>query len=149
MKDPNSAVITASKIMTATMGAAVAALAAALPRLTRWYLNYTMRTADILPETLITLYAALMPAVIALISLWKILTHVKKESIFTRPALTALSVLPVCCFAETVVFAVLTVNFLFSVTLAVASFFLGLLLIVVRNVIKVGCEVKEENDFTI
>lgn len=149
MKDTNSAVITASKIMTATMGAAVAVLATALPKLTRWYFNYTMRTTDILHETLITLYAALIPAVIALFSLWRILTYVKKDSIFTRPALVSLSTLPICCFVETAVFAVLAVNFPFSVTLAVASFFLGLLLTVVRNVIKVGCEVKEENDFTI
>lgn len=133
---------------------AVAGLAVALPFITNDFLRteYPQIVEEHYVSILVTLYVALIPATAALISLLRLLSLVRRESVFTSEAVALLRMISWCCFAEIPVFAVCTVFFLFfavSLALAFAALFMGLILRVVKNVIEEAVALKNENDFTV
>ena len=133
---------------------AVAGLAVALPFITNDFLRteYPQIVEEHHVSILVTLYVALIPATAALISLLRLLSLVRRESVFTSEAVALLRMISWCCFAEIPVFAVCTVFFLFfavSLALAFAALFMGLILRVVKNVIEEAVALKNENDFTV
>ena len=100
-------------------------------------------------EALVILYAILVPALAADVSLIAVLRLVAKGEIFSKQAVRLLTVIPVCCFAETVLFGLLGMYFLISFAITFAALFLGFVLLVVRNVIAEAAAIKAENDFTV
>ena len=120
-----------------------------LPKIIDWYLFITGRAHlnEIIIYTLF--YCALIPAFCAIIFLLALLKKADNPSVFSVAALKDLSILSLCCFAETLVFGILTYFFYFSALIAFAAFFMGLLLQTVRNVIAYATELKTENDYTI
>ena len=98
-------------------------------------------------KDLIILYGA--PAVIALLGLYKLLDNIRKDMVFTRQNILIMRLLSWMCF----IVCILSLIFMFKqvtlFVLAVASFMMGMLLRVVKNVFVRALEIKTENDFTI
>lgn len=125
----------------------------ALPGFFDFYVNImqkeSMFTSEKRTEALFLLYAVLFPALAADFSLITILRLVAKGEIFSKKTVKLLTVIPVCCFIETVLLGLLGMFFLISFVISFAALFLGLVLLVVRNVISEAVTIKTENDFTV
>ncbi len=120
-----------------------------LPKIIDWYLLITGRAHFNTVIIYSLFYSALVPAFSAIVFLLSLLKKADGLSVFSEAALKDLNILSLCCFAEAVIFGVLTYFFYFSALIAFAAFFMGLLLKVVKNVIAYATELKSENDYTI
>ncbi len=98
---------------------------------------------------LITLYAAVPAAIIALVCLDKLLGNIRKEQPFIPQNVKLLRIISYCCFAEAVVFAYFATLKVFVLVVMIACAFMGLILRVVKNVFEQAVALREENDFTI
>lgn len=136
-------------ILTWSIAALVIAEFVLLPWDTKAYIDYTGRCAEHYGKILAILYAALVTALVAVCFILRLLFLVKKDKIFTLPAVSAVRVLALCCFGECVLFGLLSVFYLISVLLAFAAAFLGTLMLVQESVFRKAAELKAENDFTI
>lgn len=129
------------------------ALAAMLPALLEFYTELMQKTSDLSSpartSSLVLLYAVLFVALAADILLLALLILVEKKKIFSQSAVRILTVIPICCFAEAILFSVLGMFFLISFLLSFAALFLGFVLLVVRGVIAEAAQIKAENDFTV
>lgn len=149
MKKSVNISVAVSTVLAIFVLAAFGLMAVFLPRLVAWYCSVTSRSPD--NNTVITaiVYLGIVPAVASAISLLRLLGSVKRGEIFTPAAVGNVRFISLCCFLETVIFAVLSYYFIFSLILVFAAFFLGMILRVVGNVLQTAMEVKRENDFTI
>jgi hypothetical protein len=99
-----------------------------------------------------SLYACCAPALISLVSLFRMLLDIQKALVFTAANVRRLRIISWCFFAlfiillQAAIFAIMSPAILL---LAVASGFFCLLIRVVKNVIDAARTLKEENDFTI
>ena len=98
---------------------------------------------------LITLYAAVPPAVIALICLDKLLNNIRKEQPLVSANVKYLRIISYCCFAESLVFVYFGLLKPFAFVIIFVAAFIGLILRVVKNVFEQAVAMREENDFTI
>ncbi|NLW69709.1 MAG: DUF2975 domain-containing protein [Eubacteriaceae bacterium] len=128
---------------------ALIAMALFLPRLTILYMGYKAMDSSLLTRLLVILYTAVLPAFWADTSLILLLKDVKERKVFTSSAVKKLSSLACCCFAETVIFLILSIYFRFSLLLSFAALFMGVILMVVSRVIDEATQIKAENDSTI
>ena len=95
-------------------------------------------------------YASLVFAIIALLSLDKLLQNIRKDMVFTNPNVKCLRTISWCCFAIAIIMLCgwPFISYVLVFVAAAAAFF-GILMRVVKNVIEAACELKDENDFTI
>ena len=98
---------------------------------------------------LIDAYAMLAVAYVAVVLLFFLLRAVLREAVFSKTATNLLSAVSWCAFAEGLLFLPLGRWFQLAFAGAVAAFFIGLCLRVVKNVIEEAARIKAENDFTI
>lgn len=137
-------------------------LVISLPYLNNLYLSFIGIDENLMGDkiqiyTLANLYAALIPAFLALVTLFSLLTNMKNGNIFIHKNVSYLRILSYCCFAETVIFFVFSIlcNYaitgtsIFGLLLSFASAFFGLILRVIKNVFDAAIEIREENDYTI
>ena len=129
------------------------ALAAMLPSLLEFYTELMQKTSALSSpsrtSSLVLLYTVLFVALAADILLLALLILVEKKKIFSQSAVRILTVIPICCFAEAILFLILGMFFLISFLLSFAALFLGFVLLVVRGVIAEAAQIKAENDFTV
>lgn len=95
------------------------------------------------------LYLCCIIALVALFSLYKLLSNIRSENIFIKENVTMLRRISWCCFIAA---AVLLFGSFFTLTfflLSVMAGFIGLILRVVKNVFEAAVHLKTENDFTI
>ena len=109
----------------------------------------TAMTASQRLFVLIDAYVMVAVAYVAVALLFFLLREVLREQVFSRSAVRLLSAISWCCFFEGVLFLLLVVWFQLAFGIAVAAFFLGLCLRVVKNVIEEATRIKDENDLTI
>ena len=147
IKSKTSTVI--SQVLTCILIAAMVLATCTMPFIVNWYIRVSGREGINAVFVIIVMYVALIPAYAAVISLWKLLAAVKREDIFTPASVSQLRLISYCAFAEAVVFAILSNQFLFSLAISFAGVFIGMVIRVVKNVIQTAVEVKEENDYTI
>jgi len=93
-----------------------------------------------------TMLAIAMASVAVLLGL---LTEISRGRVFTALPVRLLTVVSVCCFVESLLFLILGIYFQLAFAVAVATAFIGLCLLVVRNVLSEACRIKTENDFTV
>ena len=98
---------------------------------------------------LITLYAAVPPAVLALFRLDRMLGNIRKGQPFISDNVKSLRIISYCCFAESLVFVYFSFLKPFALVIILAAAFIGLILRVVKNVFEQAVALREENDFTI
>ena len=151
LRIPNKTSVTLTLIVTFVTLALLAAVTVALPSLTYFYLHSLHAALMEAHYTgiLVNLYAALVPAYCAVFVLIRLLRNVRQEAVFCDSSVSCLRILSYCCFAETVIFAVLGRFFVLSFLIAFAALFMGLILRVVKNVIGEAVELKNENDLTV
>ncbi len=106
---------------------------------------------DIYPYSVVIalLYLILIPALVADVSLLRLLSNVSKSLIFTPQSVALIRTISWCCFAETVLCLALGVCSPVMIVVAFAAAFLGVVLRVVKNVIEEAVDIKSENDFTV
>lgn len=98
---------------------------------------------------LIDAYAMVFVAYVAVGLLFFLLRAVLREAVFSKTATSLLSAVSWCAFVEGILFLPLGIYFQLAFAAAVAAFFIGLCLRVVKNVIEEAARIKAENDFTI
>ncbi len=157
MKDQTNKIPFATVIamaMTILTALLVVAMTIFLPAILDFYLEYVSGGNASYISThktpvLILLYAALIPVYAAVSGLFLLLSNVHRDLIFTRSSVRLISLLSACCYAESVICAVLSHYFILGAVLCFAALLLGTLMLVVRSVIAQAAEIKAENDFTV
>lgn len=94
-------------------------------------------------------YCMLAVAAFAIAELWRLLGVVSRGEVFSGAAHRLLLAVSLCCFGEGVLFLSLVYYFQLALGAAVGICFVGLCLLVVKNVIEEACRIKAENDFTV
>ncbi len=127
------------------------ALAVMIPFFTeRYFDRHPERLAEELyVPSLIFLYTAMVPAFAAVIALDRLLAGIGKGELFTDKNVRLLTVLVLCCFGEALIFFGFGFCFMLSFLLSFAALFMGLMLLTVTNLVRVGVDIKHENDYTI
>jgi TctA family transporter len=94
-------------------------------------------------------YAFCVPALVALVSLDRMLGNIRKGTLFSTANVRLLRVISWACFgAAAVLFVSVVVSIVFGFIGLLAVFF-GLILRVVKNLFAAAVELKVENDYTI
>lgn len=141
--------VTLSRILTVVVFALLVGALFLLPSLLSFLTEVFLKPKDFFWPTLILLYAVLLPAFTADVSLYLLLRNVESGLVFTAQSVLYLRILSWCCVLAGVLFFVLGFYYLTSFLLSFASIFMAAVLRVVKNVIEEAAEIKAENDFTI
>ncbi len=94
-------------------------------------------------------YSLLIPAVIALINLYRLLANISREDIFVTSNVHYLRWISWACYLAALISLLSFCYYLPFIILAGGAGFMGLILRVVKNVFAEAVYIKEENDFTI
>ena len=94
-------------------------------------------------------YLMLAVGALAVVVLFSLLKVVSEGNVFSVKASKLLSVVSFCCFLEGILSMLMVFYFQLVVCFALAAFFLGVCLRIVKNVIEEATRIKEENDFTV
>ena len=96
-----------------------------------------------------TAYGMEAVAATAILLLCGLLRVIAQGEIFSARSTRLLLWVSICCFGEGVLFLATAFSFLASLAVAAAISFVGLCLLIVRNVLAEACRIKAENDYTI
>ncbi len=146
----NAIYTTVSFVLTALLLIFVLALMLFAPNVTREYVAaFAPDLSEYYNTILLSIYASLSVAVVAVAALFRLLGNVYEHTVFSHGTYVIMTTLGVCCFLECVVFALLGLFFALSFVLSFASLFLGVLMLVLRHVLSEATSIKEENDYTV
>jgi hypothetical protein len=145
----NSRSLALSRIIVLLFLVLLTAGALSLPLLLKWYVGYAGKSAAITTPALISLWACVPPAFIALLSLGRLLKNISREQVFVRGNIRALRAISWCCFAVAFVFLCFFFYYILGLIIAILAAFMGLILRIVKNVFQQAVELKEENDLTV
>lgn len=98
---------------------------------------------------LVAAYVMMVVAFVTVAFLFLLLRQVWQGRVFEESVLRILAVLSLCCFVMGALFLSIVYCFQIALLVALAAFFLGLCLRVVKNVLTEAGRIKAENDFTI
>lgn len=140
---------TASSICTKLVIFIIIGAVIAAPYLVKGYVSYTAKDPDIVVPLLMTIYACAVPGLIALFSLDRLLSNIRRKEVFIDRNVRHLRVISWCSFAVSGISLVSGFYYLLFLMIAVAAAFFGLILRVVKNVIEQAVNIKRENDYTI
>lgn len=138
-----------SDIFTAVIFAILVAAIFALPPILQCFIVIFGKPDYYFTVTLIILYAALIPAFAADISLHLLLRNIKNQLIFSESSVKHLRKISFCCLLEGIIFFILGFYYYTSFLVSFAAVFMGVILRVVKNVIEEATAIKSENDYTI
>lgn len=140
---------TISRIFTVLIFVLLIAAVFLLPHMLGFLIKAFDKPAEYFTPTVIILYAVLLPAFAADISLFALLSNIKNNRIFTLSSVSYLRIISWCCMIVGVIFFVLGFYYYMVFLISFASVFMGVILRVVKNVIEEATAIKSENDFTI
>ena len=95
------------------------------------------------------MYGSAVSAGVISYLLLRILFNVRKSVVFVSENVRYTGLISLCCFAVCVFFFVLGFFIPFSFFVSFAAGFIGLIVRLVRNLLKEATKIKEENDLTI
>ena len=148
--NPKKYSVTISLVLTCLVIAGLAFAVFCLPMVLDWYFAHVGWPNQPMPTYVwALLYAAIGVAFLAGICLLRLLANVRKGNVFQLTSAWYLRIISWCCLGECLIFAALTLYFLFAPIIAFAAGFIGLMLHVVKNVIEEGTRIKSENDYTV
>ena len=145
-----------SRIFAVILLVALAGLSIILPPITESLCN----TRDLLGDrenmtqagrwfVLAVAYCMVAVAAFAIVTLWRLLGVISCGEVFGSKTSALLRTVSLCCFGEGVLFLSLVYHFQLALGVTVGICFVGLCLLVVKNVIDEAGRIKAENDFTI
>jgi hypothetical protein len=100
----------------------------------------------------IFLYITAVPFFVLLMKVKKLCKNLLNNEPFTMSSIKALNMISICAFSDFVLYAIGTISILknlFSLTLMVSAFMIGLVGLLLSHLVKDAMEIKEENDYTI
>lgn len=119
-----------------------------VPQLARWYDLYS-RKDSIFIQFVVLVYLAMIPAIIILILLDRLLSNICAGKIFEHSNVTFLRIISYCCFAISLISAIMVIWRVLALVIFLAFAFIGLLLRVLKNVFEQAVVLREENDLTV
>lgn len=114
-----------------------------------WYVEISSKQETLTDVLLISTYACSVPAGIALCSLNKVLTNLRKKIIFDGENTKMLRILSWCCVVAGLFSMYAGVHYYPIMIISIGAFFMALIVRVVKNCFEVAVEIKKENDMTI
>jgi hypothetical protein len=100
----------------------------------------------------IFLYLTAIPFFVLLVMVKKLCKNVLQNQVFSVSTVKLLNVISICAFVDFLLYTIGTfiiLRNLFSLTLMVAAFMIGLVSLILSQLIKLAIAIKEENDLTI
>ena len=94
-------------------------------------------------------YPCALLGFVTLYSLMRLLLNIKKDAIFVTPNVKYLRCICWCCFAVSLITLISGILYIPYLFVSVAAGFVGLMLLVVKNVMENAVQLKEENELTI
>ena len=140
---------TVSIIATFVFAAVMVAACIFLPAIIDYYLRGTQDTNGIRIALYICMYGSAVSAGVISYLLLRILFNVRKSVVFVGENVRYAGLISLCCFAVCVFFFALGFFIPFSFFVSFAAGFIGLIVRLVRNLLKEATKIKEENDLTI
>lgn len=119
-----------------------------VPKIAHWYDLYSNKDS-IFMQFVVIVYLAMIPALVILVLLDRLLSNIRIGKIFEHNNVTFLRIISYCCFAISLLSAVMTIWRLLAIMLFFAFAFVGLLLRVLKNVFEQAVVLREENDLTV
>ncbi|MBE6870826.1 MAG: DUF2975 domain-containing protein [Ruminococcaceae bacterium] len=138
-----------TQILTAAFLVLSVPVAVFAPYILNWYMSVTGKPDTLITPLLITVYSLYVPAVIALVCLFLLLTNICKGDIFIDRNTLFMRIISWCCGVAGVISLVSGFYYLPFVLIGVAALFMMLIVRVVKNTIAQAILIKSENDFTI
>jgi len=136
-----------TKVITIILCAALGLLMVGCYPLLKWY--FGEGNSQRLLGMVISFYVCSPAAWVALFSIMGLMNNVLNDTVFSESSVKLLRILSICCCFVSVV---CLVGCFFSNALAIfgcGALFMALILLVLKNVMRRACEIKEENDMTI
>lgn len=126
-------------------------LAIVFPSLTTWYFTTYGQSlvAETIQRLMIAFYICLPAGFVALGLLTKILSNIRREELFIRQNAICFRWLSICALYVGVTCVATGILYLPLLVIALAAFFIGLLLQVLVRFVLTACEISEENSLTI
>lgn len=126
-------------------------LAIVFPSLTTWYFTTYGQSlvAETIQRLMIAFYICLPAGFAALGLLTKILSNIRREELFIRQNAICFRWLSICALYVGVTCVATGILYLPLLVIALAAFFIGLLLQVLVRFVLTACEISEENSLTI
>ena len=119
------------------------------PTLFQWYCDYIGRGEDSYKTLVFVFYLCSPSAAATLIFLFKFLFQIKTNAVFSFETTKILSKLSWCCLSIVPLSLPLCTQFLASLPIPAAGFFMWLFLTIIKNAFEYGSELKDENDLTV
>ena len=98
---------------------------------------------------MIALYVLVVPAIVTLGAMHLLLNNIGKDDIFIEKNVTYLNIITICLFVVGIICGIVAFSTSVFVFICVPFLFMGLVLLVLRNVFSKAVEIKCENDLTI
>lgn len=108
-----------------------------------------MDRSFMVPALLITLYLCALPAGKLLWDLHRLLFNISRDKVFIDDNVALLRSISWCCIAAGLICLFSCFYYIIFLFLAIAAAFFGLIIRVVKNIIRQAVLLKDENDFTI
>lgn len=121
-----------------------------MPAIADYYSMAVNQNHNIAVTIMFSLYVLFMPAIITLRAMYLLLNNIQNNMIFVSQNVRYLTIITVCLFVVGIICGI--VAFLISSLFAfvcVPFLFMGVVLLVLRNVFDKAVEMKQENDLTI
>lgn len=140
--------LTLSRLLTAVMLILAGAALFCIPIVTEWY-DAVSEKEPIRIQLTTALYLSNFLGITALLQLMKMLEHIAKQKMFVEENTRCMRIISWCCFGFAVIWAVMAIWRPISLLISFIAAFAGLIVRVMKNMLAMAIELREENDFTI
>ncbi len=142
-------VTTLSIIATFLFIGVLAAACVLLPSIIGFYLKDQAGASGIRVALYVCMYGSVACGAVLSYLLLRILFNIRKSVVFDRGNVRYAGLISICCFAVCALFFALGFFIPFSFLVAFSAGFIGLIVRVVRNLLREATNIKEENDLTV
>ncbi len=140
--------LTLTRMLTLVMLVLAGAALFCIPIMTEWY-DAVSGHGPIRSVLTVCLYLSDFLGITALAQLMKMLEHIAKQKVFVEENARCLRLISWCCFAVTAIWIFLAFFRELALFVAFIAAFAGLVVRVVKNLLAMAIELREENDYTI
>ncbi len=120
-----------------------------IPGIAEYYSMVASQSKDISLIITVVLYVLVIPAIATLSAMYLLLKSIVRNDIFTLKNVRYLNVITVCLFIIGIICGIVAFMTSFFAFISIPFLFMGLVLLVLRNVFSQAVEIKSENDLTV
>ena len=145
----NSASILLSKFIIIIFFVFTVATIPFIPTILKSYIEIIGEDKLIIGPLILTFYSTVPFALVLLFCLYLLLNNICHDNIFLKKNILLLRISSWCCFYSSFVYIIFSMHYLLALLISVIITFVGLILRVIKNVLRESIDLKIENDFTI